>query len=206
MAETLLKTGSTVLTDTYAQKTAQRLGVLPEAIRIEFQKARRAGTTSVRRNSEPIIEATEPAPARVMPSEREFWLLRFVLSSDDYIDWLQQRLDLNWLRHPSVRQVVEARLKAHQDHTWRGVPSLLGTITDDYTQSLITEAVAEQPTAETLDRKLRETVLLLRNDHIDHQLAGLTVRIGQPKITENELVEIEQQKAHLRQLRRQTLE
>src|SRR5580698_10211288 len=39
MAEAVLKTGNTVLADTYAQKTALRLGVSPDAVRAEFRKA-----------------------------------------------------------------------------------------------------------------------------------------------------------------------
>ena len=38
MAEAVHKTGNVVLVDTYAQKTALRLGVSPEAVRAEFKK------------------------------------------------------------------------------------------------------------------------------------------------------------------------
>ena len=38
MAEAVLKTGSAVLADTYAQKTAQRLAVAPESVRTEFKR------------------------------------------------------------------------------------------------------------------------------------------------------------------------
>ncbi len=44
MAEAVLKTGSPLLADTYAQKTAQRLGVATESVRAEFKRtSRRAG-------------------------------------------------------------------------------------------------------------------------------------------------------------------
>jgi hypothetical protein len=38
MAEAVHKTGNVVLVDKYAQKTALRLGVSPEAVRAEFSK------------------------------------------------------------------------------------------------------------------------------------------------------------------------
>ena len=38
MAEAVHKTGNAVLIDKYAQKTALRLGVSPEAVRAEFKK------------------------------------------------------------------------------------------------------------------------------------------------------------------------
>src|SRR5256884_4035999 len=52
MREALHKTGNAVLADTYAQKTAQRLGVAVEAVRAEFKKVR----------SPQKVEATADAP------------------------------------------------------------------------------------------------------------------------------------------------
>src|ERR1019366_10275466 len=44
MAEAVHKTGNVVLVDIYAQKTALRLGVSPDAVRAEFRKLSRART------------------------------------------------------------------------------------------------------------------------------------------------------------------
>src|SRR5881392_2857079 len=52
MREALHKTGNAVLADTYAQKTARRLGVAVEAVRAEFKKVR----------SPQKVEATADAP------------------------------------------------------------------------------------------------------------------------------------------------
>ena len=46
MAEAVHKTGNVVLIDTYAQKTALRLGVSPEAVRAEFKKVPAAQTAA----------------------------------------------------------------------------------------------------------------------------------------------------------------
>src|SRR3984957_3040126 len=46
MADAVHKTGSAVLVDTYAQKTALQLGVSPEAVRAEFAKASRPSTAA----------------------------------------------------------------------------------------------------------------------------------------------------------------
>lgn len=56
MAEATQKTGNAVLTDTYAQKTAARLGVAPEATRAEFRKIAAAKPKFVLRTDAP------PAP------------------------------------------------------------------------------------------------------------------------------------------------
>ena len=42
MAEAVLKTGNVVLIDKYAQKTALRLGVSPDAVRAEFKRIPKA--------------------------------------------------------------------------------------------------------------------------------------------------------------------
>jgi DNA primase len=201
MAEAVLKTGSAVLADTYAQKTAQRLGVAPEAVRAEFKKARRPAA--------PAAPAADEAPAGTeqvaAPSEREFWLLRFLLQNDEHVPWVALHLDLGWLTHPLVRQLVAARLTAQARETWRGLADWLSQFEDEAARSLITEAVAQNVPPEQLGRKIAETVQMLRNDHLDHELVTLTQRLGQPGLSETEWVEIERRKADLRRLRQQPL-
>ncbi len=62
MAEAVHKTGNGVLIDKYAQKTALRLGVTPDAVRVEFKKLAQARTARPQMGEEPSQEpATEPA-------------------------------------------------------------------------------------------------------------------------------------------------
>ncbi|MBN2507665.1 MAG: DNA primase [Verrucomicrobia bacterium] len=201
MGEALRKTGSALLLDTHAQKTAQRLGVAAEAVRIEFSRAARS-----RSPSEPP-EARGPADAGAgppPPSEREFWLLRYLLQSED-AGWVAAELDLDWIRHPLVRQIVARRLAAQAEHRVQDVPSLLAECPDAPSQSLITEAVACAPTADDLPRRLASTLELLRNDAVDRELARLTQRLAQPGLTEQEHREIEVRKARLRERKRQPI-
>lgn len=205
MAEAVNKAGSPVLADTYAQKTALRLGVASEAVRAEFKQTGRGQPAMWARDSkaaEPLPEET-PAPE---PSEREFWLLRFMLSHDESLDWLASRLDVNWIEHAGVRQIVQIRLAAHRAGTWQGVPALMNQLPDEHLRSLVTEAVAVQLPPQQLDRKVRETVQMLRRGALDRELATLTRRLGQPDVTGEEIVEIERRKAELRAQRRQPLE
>lgn len=201
MGEAVQKTGNLVLADTYAQKTAQRLGVSPESVRAEFKKTSKS-KSSERTSAE---DAPETALQEKPPSEREFWLLKFLLLSDEHIDWAGQHLDPDWLHHSKVRFIVSARLTAHAAHSWHGVPGLLNASEDPVTRSLITRAVAEDYPLENLAAKLNETVLRLRNDFIDRQLAALTQRLHQAALPDVELTSIEQEKARLRQTRREPL-
>ncbi|HYV32519.1 MAG TPA: DNA primase, partial [Candidatus Binatia bacterium] len=126
MRAALQKTGSAVLLDTYAQKTALRLAVATEAVRTEFHKGARPKVGP----AGPAEAAVAPQPQRPAPSEREFWLLRFLLMDDEPIDWVARHLDCHWIEHPTLRRVVSARLEAHTRQTWRGVPALIDELED----------------------------------------------------------------------------
>ena len=64
MAEAVHKTGNSVLVDKYAQKTALRLGVSPEAVRAEFKKIPVAQTAPGESETEPAAESEMPRPTR----------------------------------------------------------------------------------------------------------------------------------------------
>jgi len=201
MTEALHKTGSAVLLDTYAQKTALRLGVASESVRAEFKKSARSKPTPAD-SSETM---PEPEPEQAPPSEREFWLLRFLLSDDEHLNSVAQNLNVSWIQHPTVRQIVAARLEAHANQTWRGVPALIDHLEDSAAASLISEAVTEScPTAE-LSLNLSETVRLLRSDSIDRQLATLKLRLAQPGLLESDAVAILNEQAQLRKLKQQPM-
>ena len=61
MAEAVHKTGNGVLVDKYAQKTALRLGVTPDAVRAEFQKLSRVRTSTSEAGEGPPEETAAPA-------------------------------------------------------------------------------------------------------------------------------------------------
>ncbi len=202
MAEAVQKTGNAVLADTYAQKTAQRLAVGPEAVRAEFKKTPRTQTA---RDPDESIEAGDPAIPDLPPPEREIWLLKFLLSGDDHIEWLAQHLDLNWVTHPSVRHIISACLNAHAGHAWQGIPGLLAECPDPATHSLITKAVAEDFRCENLEKQITGNVLNLRNDFLDHEIARLKQRLGEPGLPDDEMVGILRRQAQLRQAKQSPL-
>ena len=201
MAEAVHKTGSAVLLDTYAQKTAQRLGVSPESVRAEFKKAK-TPAAPVRSDPEDAMSFEEAAAQEIdPPSEREFWLTRFVLLDESHTGWVAQHLDLAWLRHPVVRRIVTARLAADEHGTWHDLAGFLNEFSDEEARGLITEAVAVQNPGEDLVRNLVETVIKLRSDNFDRRIKELTVNLNRPEISIEESAEIEQEKSRLRALR-----
>jgi hypothetical protein len=140
-------------------------------------------------------------------SEREFWLLRFVLSHDEQIDWLAAHLDLEWIVHPVVRRIIGARLAAHGDGSWRGVPALCDALGDPAAARLITEATTAgvglvrddaEEMRQHLTRNIVEAVRRLRADYLDRRLAAARQRMAQPGLTPEELSALLEEQVALR--------
>jgi DNA primase len=205
MGEMVRKTGDAVLIDKYAQKTSMKLSsfmqlpVSPDAVRTQFKKSSRPLPAQTAGSETP------EDPDQPMPSDREMWLLRFVLGSDEHLDWLAEHLELEWIQHPTVRSIVADRLQAHADHSGQGVAAFLTSQSDPFAQSLISEAVASELGKVDLARNLAEATRMLRNSHIERRLSTLTARVSQPGLTDEQLVEIEKEKAYLRRCKTEPL-
>jgi DNA primase len=202
MAEAVHKTGNVVLLDTYAQKTALRLGVAPDAVRAEFRKlaARKV----------PAPEAAE-SPAEVSagpqkPSTQEHWLLKLLLLHDDLATWAAAHLDPAWVQHALVKEIVAQRVAAHADQTWTNLAAFLEECDTPEMQSLITEATAQSRPIPNPSQQLADVALRLRNQFIDRQVAALMQRANQPECGEAERLDLLRQQQDLRQLKRQPIE
>lgn len=199
MGLALAKTGSPVLVDTYAQKTAFRLAVTPEAARKEFQRALKAGSGPASGVEEDeVSEATSEAAPVAAPGEREFWLLRLVLMDDEHIDWVAAHLDPAWIEHPVVRRIVAERLALHQAGGWSGLGHLMELLGDTAASGLVTQAAADAQKKGDLARNLAETIRLLRNDAYDREIEQLKLRLAQPGLLEDAAVAILRRQTELR--------
>ncbi len=204
MAEALRKTGSDVLLDKYAQKTALRLGVAPEAARSEFRKTPRS-----RGNQAEPAPAAEPASEAApfsRPSAQETWLLKILLLHDEWAGWLGVHLDLAWLQHEGVRQVVALRLAAHQNQTSTGAASLLTQVEDEGTRNFISELLAEARQVPNPGQQLQDIVLWLRNQAIDRERSALLHQANAPEIDESRRVQLLQRREALRTQKGQPLD
>jgi hypothetical protein len=205
LAEALGKTGSPVLLDTYAQKAALRLGVSADSVRAEFRKLARAVASGPTVEWEEA-ELPEAPKEETPPGGRELWLLRFLLSHDETVGWVAEHLDLKWIRHPSVRRVVAARLAAHQEGRWTGVPGLMDDLGEDAdARGLITQSVAGAALKGDVQRNLVEAVRVLRNDFADRQLASSQVRLAEPGLEAGELAEVQAQRRDWQRLKQEPL-
>jgi DNA primase len=214
MAEAVHKTGNVVLVDKYAQKTALRLAVTPEAVRIEFKKAarmKRPTPADGDAENPPAPDDVENSGASVAPtpiarpSTPEFWLLKFLLTQDDLPGWAQAHLDLAWVQHAHVREMLMRRLELHANGDWRGVAAFLTQCESAEMRVLLTEATADGRPVENAAQQVADITLRLRNQFIDRQLTALTQRAAQPELTDEQRMELLQQQQALRQLKRQPL-
>ncbi len=202
MAEAVHKTGNSVLVDTYAQKTALRLGVTVEAVRQEFSKVK---------NSELRVQGTEPDDEEMLnaepetltpPSPLEFHLLKLLLSQDEFVPWAALHLDVNWILHPHIRQIVDLRLAAQEHETWHNLAEFLDTCESPEQRNLITEAVAEDRKIPNPETQLADVTLKLRNQFLDRQIGSLTQKISQPQTGDEEKVALLREQMKLKEQKR----
>jgi DNA primase len=204
MGEASQKTGNDVIVDAHAQKTALRLGVSAEAVRSEFRKASGPRAAAADDSDEPA------APVMARPIREELWLLRFLLESDDYVSWIGSYLDLDWLVHPMVREIVTQRLAADANRDWPGLSAWLAQLDNPAWQSLVTEILSDRrhsPTEKNVKGMPRRDSALkrLRDEYIARQLTALRQRLLSPDLPDNERWQIEGEKKRLRQLKEQPL-
>jgi len=198
MAEAVHKTGNAVLVDNYARKTALWLAVSPDAVRAEFNKLAQPTRGLPESPGSPPAAAGGANP----PSAPEAMLLKLLLRLEDVAGWVAEHLQLDWLQHPVVREVVSARLAAHREGRWHGVAALLDDCPTAAAQALITEAAAEERAIPHPAQQLQDVLIRLRNQYCDREVAACTRRLGQPETPEAEHETLLRRQAQLRQLKK----
>jgi len=216
MAEAVHKTGNGVLIDTYAQKTALRLGVSMKSVGDEFKKIT---TNSFSLNSERLEEDEDPQILH-KPSASEFELLKLTLSFDEEVHWLSEFLDMNWVKHPIVKQIISLRLDAHIDNSWQGLAAFLSEQESEQVRNLATEVMtgelisindgtryanSKRSKIDLSIEKAKSIVLHLRNQFLDRQIGALTQKISQPDLADDERVALLREQLKLKEQKRSPL-
>jgi DNA primase len=207
MATELLKTKNSVIIETYERKTALQLGVSPQSVKDEFSKMK--PQTAIARSDEElddsILAGEAEAEAPVRPANHELHLLKILLLHEELAGWAALHLDVNWIAHPLVRQIVDARLAACEHETWRSLAEFLDGCESAAQRSLITEAVADERPLPNPQTQLADVTLKLRNQFLDGQIAMLTQKISQPEIGETEKLAALHEQQRLKQQKRSPL-
>jgi DNA primase len=205
MAEAVHKTSNAVLLDTYAQRTAQRLGVDVNSVRTEFRKQNAAARKPRRPEpSEPPLDAMdeiEAAPPQTRPGVTELWLLKYVLLGPELQHFAAGHLEPDWVPHPAVQRILAVYFQTGGD-----VPGLLARFEGDpFAQSLITEAATQQREIPEPERQLADVIRRLRDGWIDRQIALNNGKLSDPALLDEERDEVFVELKRLRESKRSPL-
>jgi DNA primase len=201
MAQAVQKTGNAVLLDQYAQKTALRLGVAPEAVRKEFAKAHPPSNQPAELPEE--LE-TDSVPRQPL-SAHESWLLKLLFLHEDLIGWAAAHLQLEWIPNTLVRGIFDQRFTAHQHGSWTNTANFVAALHSPEQQILITEAIAQERPLPNPAQQLADIAMRLRNQFLDRQMADLLLQANQPQIPDEQRLDLLRQHAELRQQKRRPL-
>ncbi|HTA95233.1 MAG TPA: DNA primase, partial [Verrucomicrobiae bacterium] len=203
MAEAVRKTGSAVLVDKYAQKTALRLGVSTESVRAEFKKIPIAKIPSAENETDSFENAGQSEPTR--PSPLEFHLLKLLLLHDELVSQAALHLDLNWILNLLAQQIILQRLASQANETWKNLAAFLDECASPEMRNLVTEIAAEDRKIPNPETQLADVILKLRNQFLDRQIVALTQKAGQPEIADSEKMELLHAQKELREQKRAPL-
>ena len=203
MAESVHKTGNAVLIDTYAQRTAQRLGVDVQAVRAEFRKlAASAKPRQERADDEPPLTEPDAPVVQERPGVNELWLLKYVFLSPELQNFAAVHLEPDWVPNPAVQRILAVHFQTGGD----AVGLLSRFDGDPFAQSLITEAATEQREIPEPERQLADVIRRLRDAWLDRQIALRNGRLADPSLEEDERLGILSELQGLRQRKRSPLE
>jgi DNA primase len=203
MAEAVTKSRNGVLIDKYAQKTALRLGVTPDAVRLEFKK-----TSVVKPVRSAPAEDMQPEPEAVVvrPSASEAWLLKVLLMHQDVAGWAVSHLNPAWIEHPLVKQAVTQLLQIHREQSWQSLAAFLADCPNPQLQQLITEVSTTDKPVPNPEIQLKDIATRLRNQFITRQIARIVQQLADPALDDEQRVSLLHQLQDLRALKGKSIE
>lgn len=203
MAEAVGKTGDPFLIDRYARKTAALMGVNTLNAVQGFKKIldRRAPQ---RLQHDPGAPLEQEEPALPPPNTAELWLLKVLLAQDDLLDWARQHLELSWIEHRLVRQVLELRLSTSAAEPLQ--PAAILHQVEPAAQSLVTQVLGDERPHKHADKLAEDATLRLRNAAIDKEMAHINQQLTSPELTNEDNAALLHELAALRAAKKEPLQ
>ena len=205
MGEALNKADQPLLTDTYAQKTANLLNVSTQTILDQFKRIPQYSERRYAESPAPkqIGDAGAPVDEEefIPPSKQDRWLLKLLLMNESLWNWVCQCFQPEWLENKSVREIITYILDLYTAGEW-SQNALLKAFPSPNIQQLLYETLAQ--TGENIperERQLQELLLTLRNKHCDLLLRNINQQLLKPGISLDEQLQLLQQKERIRQIK-----
>ena len=205
MREAVQKTDNPVLIDTYAQKLSHRLNVAADAVRSEFAKRKQNFQRISSLQEEKQIPVSEEMPM-AKPNSVEFWLLKLALAGETPTDWLESRLDLQWVNHDGIREILHQNFALYSENNSAIFPDLLGVLPSEAHKKLATESVADSRKIPNPTQQLNDIVLRLRNQFIDSRLSEIQRELVSSASDESRWPELISERDELKKLMSHPLE
>ena len=202
MLQALQKTGNRVIFDKYAHALTFKLGLSFKSIVDEFQKVLNELPAPFTNKEDVSLQNAEPEAEIAPPSLLEFHLLKLLLLHDELVATATLNLDVNWILHPHIRQIVDLRFAAQEHETWHNLAEFLDSCESPEQRSLITEAVAADQKIPNPETQLTDMTLKLRNQFLDRQIGALTQKISQPDCDDAARVELLREQMKLKEQKR----
>ena len=205
MREAVQKTDNPVLIDTYAQKLSHRLNVAADAVRSEFAKRKQNFQRISSLQEDKQVPVSEEMPM-AKPNSVEFWLLKLALAGETPTDWLESRLDLQWVNHDGIREILHQNFALYSENNSAIFPDLLGVLPSEAHKKLATESVADSRKIPNPTQQLNDIVLRLRNQFIDSRLSEIQRELVSSASDESRWPELISERDELKKLMSHPLE
>ena len=205
MREAVQKTDNPVLIDTYAQKLSHRLNVAADAVRSEFAKRKQNFQRISSLQEDKQVPVSEEMPM-AKPNSVEFWLLKLALAGETPTDWLESRLDLQWVTHDGIREILNQNFALYSENNSAIFPDLLGVLPSEAHKKLATESVADSRKIPNPTQQLNDIVLRLRNQFIDSRLSEIQRELVSSASDESRWPELISERDELKKLMSHPLE
>ena len=140
------------------------------------------------------------------PSSVEFWLLKLALVEESRTDWLESCLDLQWVIHKGIREILQQQFVLFAENKSTSFPDLLNVLPSESYKKLATEAVAEGRSIPNPERQLNDIVLRLRNQFIDSRLGEIQRELVSNAADESRWPELIAERDELKKLMSHPLE
>lgn len=138
-------------------------------------------------------------------------MLRLLLESEEFVEWIKGHLDLEWIPDSRVRAIIAARFQFEENHSWPGLMAWLSQTDNAAWQNLISELFVRNWSTRDAELWLKGSptrngcVKVLRDKHIDRQLAALRRQSEDRGLDDAKRADLAGQIASLNQLKRQPL-
>ena len=147
----------------------------------------------------------KPSRPHAPPPPNEMWLLKLMFLNDEFAGWLHMHIDLQWLRHPLVRELIARRFELHRASAWHSPAAFLGELEDDALRSLASEAMSDNRAIPNPEQQLGDLATRLRNAWLDDRIAQTSARSALPNLSDSERTVLLQEVLRLRQGKREPL-